>query len=94
MTECFRIMCLVISIVQYHVLSESLSNKCFRLVAMAHVHIMLLYVAIHLFSCESTCTYACVKPGSKSQKLGTLGDFEFVVDYSSTISLDIVFKIS
>ena len=38
------------------------------------------------------CTY--VKPGNKNQKLGTLGDFEFVVDYASTISLDIVFKIS
>ena len=30
-----------------------------------------------------------MKPGNK---LGTLGDFEFVVDYASTISLDIVFK--
>ena len=38
--------------------------------------------------------YTCVKPGNKNQKLGTLGDFEFVVDYGSTISLDIVFKIS
>ena len=36
----------------------------------------------------------CVKPGNKNQKLGTLADFEFVVDYASTISLDIVFKIS
>ena len=33
-----------------------------------------------------------VKPGNKNQKLGTLSDFEFVVDYASTISLDIVFK--
>ena len=32
------------------------------------------------------------KPGNKNQKLGTLGYFEFVVDYASTISLDIVFK--
>ena len=35
-----------------------------------------------------------VKPGNKNQKLGTLGDFEFVVDYASMISLDTVFKIS
>ena len=35
-----------------------------------------------------------VKPGNKNQKLGMLGDFEFVVDNASTISLDIVFKIS
>ena len=35
-----------------------------------------------------------VKPGNKNQKLGTIGDFEFVVDYASMISLDIVFKIS
>ena len=41
---------------------------------------------------QATCT--CVKPGKKNQKLGTLGDFEFVVDYASTISLDIAFKIS
>ena len=32
-----------------------------------------------------------VKPGNK---FGTLGDFEFMVDYGSTISLDTVFKIS
>ena len=38
--------------------------------------------------------YTCVKPGNKNQKLGTLDDFEFVVDYASTISLDIIFKIS
>ena len=35
-----------------------------------------------------------VKPSNKNQNLGTLGDFEFVVDYASTISLDSVFKIS
>ena len=35
-----------------------------------------------------------MKPDNKNQKLGTLGDFEFVVDYASTISLDTVFKIS
>ena len=29
-----------------------------------------------------------------SIKLGTLDDFEFMVDYASTISLDTVFKIS
>ena len=38
------------------------------------------------------CIY--VKPGNKNRKLGMLGDFEFVVDYDSTISLDIAFKIS
>ena len=35
-----------------------------------------------------SCIY--VKPGNK---LGTLGDFELVVDYASMISLDTVFKI-
>ena len=35
-----------------------------------------------------------MKPGKKNQKLGTQGDFEFVVDYASMICLDIVFKIS
>ena len=28
-----------------------------------------------------------VKPGNKNKKLGSLGDFEFVVDYASMISL-------
>ena len=28
-----------------------------------------------------------VKPGNKNQMLGTLDDFEFVVDYASIISL-------
>ena len=32
-----------------------------------------------------------MKPGNINQKLGTLGGFEFVVDYASTISPDIVF---
>ena len=35
-----------------------------------------------------------MKPGNKNQKLGTLDDFEFVVDYVSTISLDIGFEIN
>ena len=39
-------------------------------------------------------TYNYVKPSNKNQKLGTPGDFEFVVNYASTISLYIVFKIS
>ena len=30
----------------------------------------------------------------KKSKLGTLGDFEFVVDYASMVSLDTVFEIS
>ena len=45
-------------------------------------------------ACETKSKHKNVKPGNKNQKLGTLGDFEFVVDYASTISLDIVFKIS
>ena len=40
---------------------------------------------------KNAIVHAYVKPGNK---LGTLGDFEFVVDYASTTSLDIVFKIS
>ena len=31
-----------------------------------------------------------MKPNYKNQKLGTLGDFEFVVDYASMISLDTI----
>ena len=39
---------------------------------------------------NSYVLYDIVKPGNKDQKLGTLGDFEFVVDYASMISLDII----
>ena len=36
----------------------------------------------------------CVKPGNKNQMLGTLDDFEFVVEYASMIPLDTVSEIS
>ena len=48
-------------------------------------HIMWM-VSIHC------AMHACVKPDNKNQKLGRLGDIEFVVDYASTIALDIVLK--
>ena len=35
------------------------------------------------------CT--CMKPSNKNRKLGTLDDFEFVVDYASMISLETIF---
>ena len=53
-----------------------------------------MWVHLHLIHAPLHPPFACVKPGNKNQKLGTLGDFEFVVDYASMISLDTVFKIS